>query len=257
MLEPEILVVLPTLGERKDLLQQALESFIIAGREVRARLVVVVPYQKPEIEEFVKAYGGEVIADPGRGMAAAINEGLSKRRSEDYYIWFGDDDLQSPGGLGALRDLMEKFPLAPIAFGGCTYIDDVGNVLFRNRFQLIAQPLLRIGPNLIPHMSALMRIEDVLAVGGYDESLKYAMDLDLFLRLRARGRFVYTRREVSAFRWHSDSLTAGSLVESFREARRVRRRYLGPIGALFETLVAVPLETAYRLFALILRAKRR
>ena len=44
------------------------------------------------------------------------------------------------------------------------------------------------GPNLVPQPSSLTRLDALVAAGGYDESLRYAMDLDTFLRLATAGR---------------------------------------------------------------------
>ena len=44
------------------------------------------------------------------------------------------------------------------------------------------------------------------------------MDLDAFLKLRRRGRFVWTRETVSAFRWHAESLTVSDRSASSRES---------------------------------------
>jgi hypothetical protein len=52
------------------------------------------------------------------------------------------------------------------------------------------------------------------------------MDLDLLLRLRTRGRFVYVGQTVSCFRWHQTSLTVSDRTRSLAESERVKHRYL-------------------------------
>ena len=54
----------------------------------------------------------------------------------------------------------------------------------------------------------------MVAAGGYDESLRFAMDLDMFLRLRSRGRFVSTPRTVASYRWHPDALTVANAISA-------------------------------------------
>ena len=76
----------------------------------------------------------------------------------------------------------------------------------------------------------LFRLADFEAVGRLDESLHFAMDLDLLLRLRRRGRFVAVDRPVSSFRWHATSLTVSDRSASLAESEQVKRRYLpGPL----------------------------
>ena len=86
--------------------------------------------------------------------------------------------------------------------------------------------LLPWGPDLIPHPGSIIRLDALRAIGLFDPSLKYAMDLDAFLSLRAHGRFLSTRTSVSAFRWHPDSLTVANREGSSREAREVKARHL-------------------------------
>ena len=80
--------------------------------------------------------------------------------------------------------------------------------------------------DLIPHPGTMIRLDDLQAIGGFDESLKYTMDLDAFLKLRGHGRFIWTRRAVSAFRWHPDSLTVANRLNSSLESEAVKTRHL-------------------------------
>jgi hypothetical protein len=52
------------------------------------------------------------------------------------------------------------------------------------------------------------------------------MDLDLFLRLRRRGRLIAVPQTLASFRWHADSATVRSQSDSAEEADQVRMRYL-------------------------------
>jgi hypothetical protein len=72
----------------------------------------------------------------------------------------------------------------------------------------------------------MVRLDALEQIGGFDTGLKYAMDLDAFLKLRPHGRFVSTREVVSAFRWHPDSLTVAGRLNSSTESEAVKRRHL-------------------------------
>ena len=221
----DILVVLPTLGRRLDSLQKALDS-AIASQQRRVRVVLVVPKEASEAAKLARLRGAEVVSDPGRGMSAAINAGLAARSDEQYYIWLGDDDLYRPGGLATLAKLLDSHPDAVVAHGACDYVADDGSVLWVSRAGVLARRIIGFGPNLIPHPAAMMRLDALERVGGYDEGLKLAMDLDVLLRLRREGRFVSTTAVVSAFGWHPGSLTVADRRASAAEARTVKRRFL-------------------------------
>jgi GT2 family glycosyltransferase len=241
-----VLLVIPTLGRRVDLLRQTLES-IRDQVPHRADVVIVCP---PDAEEAVKLaaefYAG-VVDDPG-GMTAAINAGLAQAESgHEYFNWIGDDDLLTPGSLDATVSALDADPAAVAAFGHCDYIDAADRVLFTSRAGILAPWLMTWGPDLVPQPGALFRLATVREVGGLDPTLSYAMDLDLMLRLRRRGSFVNTGRTLSCFRWHPTSTTVANRSASLDEAERVKRRYLSPAQRQVAPLWEGPVRAATRL----------
>jgi glycosyltransferase involved in cell wall biosynthesis len=221
-----ILVVLPTLGDRLATLEETLLSVDQQRAQVDLTLVVVLPASAHKAREMATHYGARVIDDPRRGISHAINLGIESATNETYYAWIGDDDLFRPAGLATLRSLIAASPTAVLAYGGCDYIDPVGRLLFTSRAGWLAKWLLPWGPDLIPHPGSLLRLDAMRAVGLFDTNLKYAMDLDLFLKIRAHGTFVSTGRSVSAFRWHPDSLTVSNRRASTAEAEMIKRKHL-------------------------------
>jgi len=226
MPDPEVLVVLPTLGDRIDSLRETLASVEAQRPAVALTLVVVAPAGATQARELATRAGAVVVDDPKTGISAAINCGLAARTTESYYAWIGDDDLFREGGLLLLRTILESRPDAVLAFGGCDYIDPSGRTIAVSNAGGLAVFLLPWGPDLIPHPGTMVRLDDLVSIGGFDPSLKFAMDLDAFLKLRSHGKFAWTRRSVSAFRWHPDSLTVANRLASSREAESVKRRHL-------------------------------
>jgi hypothetical protein len=92
----------------------------------------------------------------------------------------------------------------------------------------------------------LFRLADFRAVGGLDETLRFAMDLDLLLKLRRRGRLVAVDRPVSSFRWHASSLTVSDRTASLAESEQVKRRYLAPTLRLLAPVWELPVRVATR-----------
>lgn len=238
MTAAEVLVVLPTLGDRIESLALTLESVRQQRDDVALTLVVITPVGATVARDLATRFGAVVVDDPRTGISEAINRGLAARTTETYYAWIGDDDLFRPGGLSRLRGMLDADAGAVVAYGGCDYIDPDGHVVARSRAGRLAQVLLPWGPDLIPHPGSMIRLDALEAIGGFDSSLKFAMDLDAFLALRAHGRFVCTTEPVSAFRWHPDSLTVSNRLPSTLEAERIKRRHLPralrPISPLWQ-----------------------
>ncbi|MCX7521036.1 hypothetical protein OSC27_01955 [Microbacterium sp. STN6] len=222
----DILVVLPTLGDRIELLRETLESIAAQRGDVQLTLALVAPRRATAARALGEKYGAVVVDDPKAGISEAINAGIAIRDGERYYAWIGDDDLFRPGGLVTLKTLLDAHPDAVLAYGGCDYIDAEGHILAVSNAAGLAKLLLPWGPDLIPHPGTMIRLDDLEHIGGFDRSLKYAMDLDAFLKLRSRGSFIWTRASVSAFRWHSNSLTVANRRPSSLESEAVKRRHL-------------------------------
>jgi len=251
----DVLVVLPTLGTRNDRLRRALASIELQRQDLAVTVALVVPHDQSEARHIGAKYGAIIVDDPGRGMAAAMNAGRTVATTERATIWLGDDDAYEPGGLVTLFGLLTSTPDAVVAYGGCRYVDDAGGELWVSRAGGMASALIGVGPNLIPHPAAMIRLDALGSVGGYDESLRLVMDLDVFLKLKKIGRFVSTTTPVATFGWHDDSLTVQGRVASEKEARMVKRRHLpGPLRPL-SGVWEWPVAWASRLAAMTLNRR--
>ncbi|MGO4663040.1 glycosyltransferase [Terrabacter sp. 2TAF16] len=240
-----VLAVVPTLGERVDTLGPALAS--VRDQEgVDVRLVVVVPAGAEEARRVATEHGAIVIDDPKRGLSAAVNVGIAQADGEAYFSWIGDDDELHPDGLRKLVDLLETDHGAVVAFGACDYMDDLGEIFAVSSAGRWARRILAWGPDLIPQPASLTRLSAMKIVGPYDESLRFVMDLDMFLRLRDQGRYVTTRSRIAKYRWHPDALTVANRDLSITEGDGVRRRHLPsavrPLAVLWERPVRVAIN---------------
>lgn len=249
MEDPDILVVLPTLGTRNDLLRVALQSVEDQRNDVALRLALVCPVGAGEARKLGGEFGAKIVDDPGRGMSAAMNAGRALATTEKYTIWLGDDDAYEPGGLARLKSLLDTTPQAPVAYGACHYVDPSGVRLWTSAAGPWAKRLIAFGPNLIPHPAALIRIDALDSIGGYREDLSLVMDLDVFLRLKKRGPFVHTTTPVACFGWQPDSLTVSSRKASEKEARAVKWEHLPPALRPLAWAWEVPVALASRLAA--------
>jgi GT2 family glycosyltransferase len=243
-----VLIVIPTLGRRPELLALTLAS--IAGQsDEPADVVVVLPADATEARALAAGAGATLVDDPG-GMSAAINAGFALAQPQHAYLnWIGDDDLLAPGALRTAAAALDAEPSAVVAYGWCDYIDDQGRRLFTSRAGRLAPWLMTWGPDLVPQPGCLFRASAVRSVGGIDPGLSYAMDLDLLLRLRRKGSFVNTGTTLASFRWHAASTTVANRTPSLDEAELVKRRYLKPWQRALAPAWERPVRLATRLAA--------
>jgi hypothetical protein len=224
MTGPRTTVVVPTLGRRPEFLGQSLRSIRAAGD---AYVLMVAPASFDASALLADGLIDEKIDETGKSLAAAINQAFAAvPESTEYLAWLGDDDLLRPGSLTVTSGFLATHPKSSAVYGGCDYIDEHGNRVWKNDSGWWAAPLLRIGPDLVPQPGSLFRRSAVQRVGELRTDLGWAFDFDFFIRLSKVGRLSYVKRTLAAFRWHSDSLSVGQRADSVREASVVRRSHL-------------------------------
>jgi glycosyltransferase involved in cell wall biosynthesis len=251
-----VLVVVPTLGERPTTLDPALSS-VRNQVGVDCTLVVVVPAAATQARDIARNHGAVIIDDPKQGLSAAVNAGVRAATNEVFYAWIGDDDELRPQGLRLLADMLVKCPDAVVAYGACEYMDDENRVFAVSRAGHWAVRLLAWGPDLIPQPASLTRLDHMRAVGPYDQGLKYAMDLDMFLRLKRRGPFLSTKQVVAAYRWHPEALTVANRAKSISEAERIKRSHLASGLRPWARLWELPVRAAVHVVSRVLSARAR
>ena len=246
MSEPDVLLVVPTLGTRPDHLRACLRS--VSAQDRRPHMVLVGPDTK-SVRAAAEECGADWLADPG-SQTRAINAGIDAAPDSIRYVnWLGDDDLLEPGSLALTRAALEANPRATVAYGACRYIDESGRQLWVSKAGPWATRILGWGPDLIPQPGMLVRLEAWRRVGGVDESYRFAFDLDLLLKLKRLGPLIDVGAVVSSFRWHDDSLTVGDRDTNLAESERAKRDALSPSARSLAWLWEKPVRAATRVAA--------
>ena len=217
---PAVGVVVPTIGERPQYLESTLKSI----REAGESFIVLVGRNGFDASSYQKAGMVDLYIDEVEASVPnKINQGFrALPENIEYITWIGDDDLLSPGALGAAIQALEKTEKPVLVYGHCQYIDSDDKDVLVKRSGSWAVPLLRFGPQLIPQPSAFFRRDAFEKVGGLSDKFQFAFDFDLFLKLTNLGKAVFIDQILSSHRWHATSLTYSRRWESVREASRVR-----------------------------------
>ena len=181
---------------------------------------------------------------PSGGASRPRNVGIASARAP--YIHFLDaDDLLRPDKLSASLRALEQHPEAGFAFGEFEHIDAEGKVLeaavvgdkmtecalvrapLAEGWSLITQPELARGflyRNFISPSGVTVRKSVLAAVGGFDESLVYSEDLDLWFRLAHHSSALYRDAVGHAYRVAPGSLTHRPSVRTSRDRITVLQR---------------------------------
>jgi hypothetical protein len=172
----------------------------------------------------------KVIPDTNKGLAAAINAGIDALPNDVSIVgWLGDDDYLLTSSCKQFIEALVNNPSVVMVYGSCRYVDIHGRQIWQNRSGRFTSKILLFGPCLIPQPGSFIKRTAFESVGRLNESLGWAFDLDLFIKLSRIGKLQFINQEVSAFRWHTGSLTVSLRKESVVEASSVRLNHINPI----------------------------
>jgi glycosyltransferase involved in cell wall biosynthesis len=170
--------------------------------------------------------GATVLHTPGgrsQGPSAARNLGIRAARSQ-VIAFLDADDAWTEDHLAGLLPLLEHHPEAAVAFAAAQEFDgtprDALLDLPPGTPVYLLDRLLHGNP-LVQSATVAWR-EAVLAVGGYDETMRLSEDYDLWLRLAEVAPFAYRPARTCRYRTHDQQATrdAHRLVASGWRARR-------------------------------------
>jgi glycosyltransferase involved in cell wall biosynthesis len=229
-IEPLVSIIIPAYNVA-PFIDETLES--VFGQTFTDYEVIVVNDGSPDTEEFervVTAHLGRIryLRQENRGASVARNIGLQLARGE-FVAFLDGDDIWLPNYLEEqmkfIRERGCDLACADATFFGDakgesrTYMDTLminapltADVTF---LQLVDAQRSLITSGVVARRAPIME------VGLFDEALRNAQDLDLWLRLALHGaRLSYQRRVLLKYRRRRDGLS-GDEVNSHRRELRV------------------------------------
>lgn len=175
------------------------------------------------IEKYETHLAYWVSEDDG-GQADAIFRGF-ERSTGEILGYLNSDDLLLPGALERVGGYFQAHPEEEWAVGGAMTIDPADQPVL-NR---IGIPRCNLGLRVTLHQlvfhgcqfnqpASFWRREAFFATGGFDRSLRFCLDRDLYLRLAQRRPSGHIKAFLACFRIHPASKT--STIQSVRDAER-------------------------------------
>jgi glycosyltransferase involved in cell wall biosynthesis len=160
------------------------------------------------------------LSEKDRGQTDALTKGFRLAKGE-LLAWLNSDDTYLPGALQAAARFFLEHPETGLMYGEAHYCDAAGNLV--GSYRTADFVLENLAPqNFICQPSTFFRKEVLEAVGGLDETLHFAMDYDLWVRIGKR--FVCRRlpQFLSVYRLHeaSKTISDATLCENIEEGLR-------------------------------------
>ena len=228
MSPPEVSVVIPT-KDRWQLLSTSALRCALSQEGVELEIIVVDDGSCDDTPKRVDA-----VADPrvrllrhesSRGVAAARNAGIAAARGE-WVALFDDDDLWAPTKL-QMQLQAARSDGADFVYCGALVLDERRRVIELSEAPgadglesaLLKHYVIPAGAS-----NVLARTDLLRRVGGFDESIGYVADWDMWLRL-ARGGTAASRQDfLVAYVRHPGRMLLG-YGEVLRELEHVLRKH--------------------------------
>ena len=124
--------------------------------------------------------------EPDNGQSDALNKGFAKAKGE-WLFWLNADDVLLPGALEKVRGLINRAKDVEWIAGNQLLIDDKGVVVKCSVGNKWRDGLYK---NAVPHVygpSSFFRRKLFEKVGGFDASLQYCMDWELWIKFMKAG----------------------------------------------------------------------
>ena len=167
------------------------------------------------------------LSEKDNGQTEALMKGFRQAKG-NILAWLNSDDTYLPGTLQAVADCFRDTPALGLLFGDAHYCDPTGAVIGRYRTEAFNFSKLAWF-NFICQPAAFFRRDSFNEVGGLDETLHFAMDYDLWIRIGKRFPCRYLPRVLSTYRLHESSKTISdeTLFENSEEALCLAITYFG------------------------------
>lgn len=182
-----------------------------------------------ETLEILQQYQAQLtwVSESDRGQAAAINKGF-RQATGDIVCWLNADDEFTPSALRTVAAYFNQHPEAQFVYGDAETVDESGRRYGRrgNVKAATFDDLLYQG-DFIVQPAAFWRAGLLKQIGLLDETLRYCLDYEYWLRIAQKYPLHYLAVPLARERFHSQAKTTQATVSRMAEIEAVARRYGG------------------------------
>lgn len=160
-----------------------------------------------------------------KGQTDAINKGFSHAHGE-ILAWLNSDDILYPHAVREAVDYLTAHPDCGLVYGNCDFIDAEDRSIGQFNARQTDYKKLTQGYVHIPQQASFWLADLWQLVGPLDDSIYFAMDYDLWLRLAKVSEIKYlpTTEPWAAFRLHADAKTIAEDDRCWPDMLRIHKR---------------------------------
>lgn len=237
---PRISIITPSFNQG-SYIEKTIKS-VLNQNYSNLEYIIIDGGSRDESVDIIKKYESQIsywVSEKDKGQSEALNKGFQKATG-DIVAWINSDDWYEEGAFESVVDYFNMVN-TEVVIGNCNmvyeddpsknFVDRPGEVHFRRMLRYWQWFFCPPQPSIFFKKSILNR------VGLLDESLNYAMDLDLWLRMAKYRPFSYLDKTLSHYLIHSASKSGSENgFKKFEpEWKKVAQRHLSNAG-LYEKI---------------------
>jgi glycosyltransferase involved in cell wall biosynthesis len=222
---PQLSVVVPSFNQGQ-FIERTIKS-IISQNYPNLEIIVMDGGSTDETLSIIDRYRAHIAhfeSGPDGGQAAAIAKGFLLARG-DFISWLNSDDTYNPDALLAIGRYLALHPKVEFLYGNTRIIDANDRQLSFKRSVKFWLPVMKYAYLTVPQMSAFWSRALYLRAGGMDQTLRFCMDYDLFVRMSQISAPRRINETIGNFRIHGASKTTNLEKVRLREDSIVQERY--------------------------------
>jgi len=218
---PKISIVTPSFNQG-SFLEETIQS-VLNQNYPNLEYIIIDGGSTDNSVEIIKKYENQLaywVSEKDRGQSHALNKGF-KRATGEIIGWLNSDDTYLPNCFNYVVKTFNKKPDVDMVYGDFILTDIKNNPLrVKREFNTFNFHRL-IYKDFVGQPAAFFRCNILDRVGYLDETLRYSMDWEYFLRIGRQGKVIHIPGVLATYRLHPNAKTAEYGNEDYRRVRRI------------------------------------